>query len=294
VPHEATDDYIVHMATLTHERLGTHQQVYVEYSNEVWNGDFPQFAYATARGKAMWPKGGSDFTVNQNWYGMRTAQTCDLWKSVWGKDAARVVCVMAAQAANPWTGAQSMSCRLWTGAGHAPCASHGIDMLAIAPYFFVDPKPSWLGNADGGLASLFAAIENSGLPTSSRWEAAYKAMLAPYKMALTAYESGQSLVGFPAYKDGSAIVNLYIAANRDSRMASAYTAMLNDWKANGGQLIMMYADIGGPSQYGEWGALESVLDTVSPLERAPPKWQALQNFISHNSCWWPGCVGPID
>ncbi len=291
VPHRASDDYITEMATLAHAKLGAGQRVYVEYSNEVWNGDYAQSAFATARGRALWPRGGSDFTVNQNWYGMRTAQTCDLWKSVWAEDAARVVCIMSAQAANAWTATQSLSCPLWTGTAHAPCAGHGIGMLAIAPYFSVDPQTLGLSNADGGLASLFAAISARALPTSARWEAAHQAALAPYKLALAAYESGQSLVGFPAHKDGSPVVNLYIAANRDPRMAVAYTAMFNDWKTNGGQLMMMYADIGGPSQYGEWGALESVLDTVNPLQRAPPKWQAIQNFISNNPCWWPGCAG---
>ncbi len=292
VPHMATDDYIIQMAALAHAMLGASQKLYIEYSNEVWNSDYAQSAYATARGQAMWPKAASS-TAKQNWYGMRTAQTCDIWKSVWGKDAARIVCVMGAQAAYAWTATQSLSCPLWTGTRNAPCANHGIDVVAIAPYFSVDAQTSWLSSADGGLASLFSAIKASGLPTSSRWEADYKAALAPYKVALTAYESGQSLVGFPTHKNGSAVVDLYIAANRDPRMAAAYTAMLNDWRSNGGQIMVIYADIGGPGQYGEWGALESILDTVSPLERAPPKWRAIQNFISGNNCWWTDCVGAI-
>lgn len=289
VPHRASDEYITQMALMTRAQLGSSQKVYVEYSNEVWNSDYAQSAYATSRGKALWPNGGSAFTLNQNWFGMRTAQTCDIWKAVWGAEASRVICVMGAQAANPWTAQQSLSCRLWTGRGHAPCASHGIDVVAIAPYFSVDPQASWVSDTDGGLASLFAAIKTRGLPTSSSWEAAYQRVLSPYHVALAAYESGQSLVGFPTYRNGSAMVNLYIAANRDPRMGAAYTTMLNDWKSNGGRMIAIYADIGGPSQYGEWGTLESVLDTVSPLASAPPKWQAIQNFIANNHCWWSGC-----
>jgi hypothetical protein len=293
VPHMATNDYITQMATLAHAKLGTAQQVYIEYSNEVWNSDFAQYAYAAARGHALWPNGGSDFTVNQNWYGMRTAQTCDIWKSVWGADASRVICVASAQAANARTDTQALSCPLWIGAGHAPCSSHGIGAVAIAPYFSVSGQTSWLSAADGGLSSLFSSIEKSALPIASSWEGAYEVALAPYGLPLIAYESGQSLVGHPTYKSGSAMVNLYIAANRDPRMASAYTTMLNDWKSHRGQIIVIYADIAAPGQYGEWGALESLLDTVNPLSSAPPKWQAIQNFISKNKCWWPGCVGAI-
>ena len=78
-----------------------------------------------------------------------------------------------------------------------------------------------------------------------------------------------------------------------TRMAAAYTTMLNNWKANGGGLFTVFADIYSPSNFGEWGALESFLDPVTPLSSAPPKWQALQNFISGNDCWWANCAGAI-
>jgi hypothetical protein len=281
------------MATLTHAQLGSNQRVYIEFSNEVWNDGYAQSKYATSQGQAKWPNARSGFDANRNWYGMRTAQTCDIWKSVWGVDAVRVVCVMAAQAANPWTATRSLDCPLWIGAGNAPCAAHGINVVAIAPYFSVEPQDAWRTDPDGGLSSLFSEINNRALPTSSAWEAAYKVSLAPYKLPFVAYESGESLVGFPKYQTGSAVVKLYTAANRDPRMGAAYTTMLNDWKANGGQLIVIYADISPPSQYGDWGALESLLDTVTPLSSAPPKWRAIQNFISTNKCWWAGCTDAI-
>jgi hypothetical protein len=289
VPHMASDDYITQMATLAHANLGTSQKVYIEYSNEVWNYDYPQWGYAQAQGKALWPNAGSGF--NGNWYGMRVAQTCDIWKSVWGADASRVVCVMGAQAANSATATLSLSCPLWT--GHAPCASHGIDIVAIAPYFEVKGDPSWLSASDGGLSSLFSAIETNALPEISGWEAAYKKALVPYNLPFMTYESGQSLIGNPTYKAGSPMVNLYVAANRDARMGAIYTSMMNTWKSNGGQTLIIYADIYGPGVFGEWGALESQLDTVTPLSSAPPKWQAIQNFISANHCWWSGCVSPV-
>jgi len=73
-------------------------------------------------------------------------------------------------------------------------------------------------------------------------------------------------------------------------MAAAYTAYLGEWKANGGGLFMHFVDTYPPSQYGEWGALESTMQTVSPLSNAPSKWQALQNFILNQPCWWVGCA----
>jgi len=48
------------MATLVHGLLGSTQKVYVEYSNEVWNGSFSQYNYAVAQGKALWPTRAGD------------------------------------------------------------------------------------------------------------------------------------------------------------------------------------------------------------------------------------------
>jgi hypothetical protein len=286
-PHMASDDYITQMATVVHAALSANQNAYIEYSNEVWNGIYAQNAYATKMGRAMWPGAGSGANYNGNWYGVRAAQTCDIWKSAWGADASRVICVTAAQAANPDTATTSLSCPLWK---NAPCAGHGIGGVAIAPYLFVTPTPSWPSASDGGLSLLFTALDES-LSDVSKWEAKYKAALAPYKLPLIAYEGGQSLV--PGHADGPPMVDLFIAANRDPRMQSVYTTLLNNWKSNGGQMFVAFASISRPNQYGEWGALESFLDAVSPLTGAPPKWQGIQNFISSTPCWWPGCVGTI-
>ena len=76
-------------------------------------------------------------------------------------------------------------------------------------------------------------------------------------------------------------------------MAAAYATAFKEWKANDGEIYVVFADIYAPGKFGVWGALESFMDTVSPLDKAPPKWQAIQNFISANPCWWPGCTGTI-
>jgi O-antigen ligase len=302
IPHKADDEYITQMAKLVHRRLGLSQKVYVELSNEVWNGAFPQFQYAANQGQALWPKqpgGGAGFTWNRNWYGMRVAQMCDIWKSVWRADANRVICVLGAQAANAWTATQSLNCPYWT-AG-APCSGHGIGAVAIAPYFGRSGVPvAWTSDPDGGLASLFTSLYSQNDPSippggalaqASSWESNYVAALGPYKLPLIAYEGGQHYVSF--LKGTAALTNLYIAANRDSRMGVAYTTYLQQWKANGGQLFVFFNDVSTYTQYGEWGALESVMQTTVPLSSAPPNWQAIQSFITDNACWWSGCVGTI-
>lgn len=302
IPVMADDDFIAQFATLVHTKLGSTQKVYVEFSNEVWNSGFPQYAYANAQGRALWPSAGSDADYGNNWYGMRVAQICDTWKSVWGGDASRVVCVMAAQAANPWVATERLECKLWSA---APCSRHGIGAVAIAPYFGGGVPISWTAQSDGGLNSLFASLTSktdSGIPAGGwlgqalGWIAAYPAAIAKYNLPLIAYEGGQTFVSFPnGFANGKStpMTSLFVAANRDPRMKVAYDALLQGWKASGGELFTYYNDIFPASQYGLWGGLESFMQTTTPLSSAPPKWQALQNFISTNPCWWAGCAGTL-
>jgi hypothetical protein len=74
-------------------------------------------------------------------------------------------------------------------------------------------------------------------------------------------------------------------------MATATMTYLQQWAANGGTLFNYYNDMSPVGVYGEWGALESAAQAISPLSSAPPKWQAIQNFIIGTPCWWSGCAG---
>lgn len=296
-PAMADDDYIVQMARLVHRQIGSSQKVYVELSNEVWNGVFPQYRYAIAQGHAKFPAGlGSDYAYNRNWYGMRVGQMCDIWTAVWGADSHRVVCLLAAQAANTYTASEALKCPFW--AAGKPCAAHNIAGVAIGPYFGGDVPTEWTSHPDGGLAELFASLHVQNSPSvpaggwlgqTSSWEKEYIALLAGYKLPLYCYECGEGFVNA-----SEALTRLYHAANLDSRMAAAYDAYLRQWKVNGGQMLMLYDDISALSSYGDWGALQSIMQTTDPLERAPHKWQAIQKFILSSPCWWSECTGKIN
>jgi hypothetical protein len=318
VPVKADDNYITQMATLVHNQLGKNQKIYVELSNEVWNSSFSQYSYAVSRGHALWPaqpSGDGGFEYNREWFGMRTAQMCDIWKSVWGSDP-RLVCVLGAQAARSFSATEALKCPYWTRG--APCSGHAINAVAIAPYMGDALPSAWTSQADGGLTNLFQSLYSQNDPAGddgsyfahllrrwsrpatmipaggfiaqdAAWEKDFIEILAPYKLPLLAYEGGQN------FANGStdALNTLYMAANRDPRMGQAYTRYFQEWKTNGGQLFIYFNDVGVESKYGSWGALESIMQTTTPLKSSPPKWQAIQNFISGTPCWWPGCSGTI-
>jgi len=298
VPVMADDKFIRRMAALVHDQLGGSQRIYVELSNEVWNFSFSQAKYAVSHGKALWPTRSSrygDYEYNREWFGMRTAQMCDIWKSVWRSDP-RLVCVLGAQAAWSFSATQALKCLYWTQG--APCSGHGINAVAVAPYLGGAVPSAWTSQGDGGLANLFKSVYSQNDPSipaggfmaqGTAWVRDYIANLAPYKLPLLAYEGGQSFANGAT----DALNNLYMAANRDARMGQAYMRYFQQWKDAGGQLFIYFNDVGAESKYGSWGALESIMQTATPLGRAPPKWQAIQRFISENPCWWPGCSGAI-
>jgi hypothetical protein len=296
VPVMADDNYMTQMAMLVHSQLGSTQKIYVELSNEVWNSSFSQFGYAVSQGHALWPtrsSGSGGYEYNRVWYGMRTAQMCDIWKSVWRSDP-RLVCVLGAQAAWTFSAMEALKCPYWTQG--APCSGHAINAVAVAPYMGGGVPSAWTSQPDGGRANLFQSLysqNDSTIPAggfmaqNAAWLKDYIANLSSYRLPLLAYEGGQTFANGAT----DALNDLYIAANRDPRMGQAYTRYFQQWKRGGGQLFMHYDDVGGGSKYGSWGAVESIMQTVTPLSSAPPKWQAIQNFISENPCWWPSCSG---
>jgi len=298
IPIMADDDYIRQMAILVHSQLGSTQKIYVELSNEVWNSEFRQAKYATSLGQALWalrPSGPDGFEYNRQWFGMRTAQTCDIWRSVWHSDP-RLICVLAAQAAWSLSATEALKCPYWTQG--APCSSHGIDAVAVAPYMGGAVPAAWPFQFDGGLEILFQSLYKQNDPAipaggflaqDSEWVKDYVKDLAPYKLPLLAYEGGQTF----ANGTTDALNDLYMAANRDPRMGQAYTKYFRQWKADGGQLFMYFNDVGVESKYGSWGAIESIMQPTTPLKVAPPKWQAIQDFIATTPCWWQGCSGTL-
>lgn len=296
MPHTATDDYITEFATLAHEQLGTDsvQKVYVEYSNEVWNSRFSQYTYAETQGIALWPSASSADAI-ANYYGTRSSEMCDLWKSAWGQDASRVICVMSGPASSPTVNQTILDCPLST---EAPCYSNA-DALAIAPYFAVSNGvvAQWSGESDGGVTQIFEALTTgnsigSGVTAGGILLENYTNTMLPNKavadargLDFLAYEGGQD---FNSGGD-STLQTLYAEVNRDSRMNTAYTTYLNYWKQASGSLFMHYTDTGS---YVSWnpgtnGSLESITQTSSP------KYDALQSFISNNDCWWVDCLRDI-
>ncbi|MCA1993209.1 MAG: cellulose-binding protein [Coleofasciculus sp. S288] len=282
IPHMATDEYITNFAQLVKESLNPELKVYVEFSNEVWNSQFKQQRYALQQGQSRWGKDKKD--AHMQWYGMQTAQMCDIWKSTFGNQKNRVVCVMGTQTA--WKGLEesALECSYWVAEGNKPCYQHGIDVYAIAGYFgrhLGDAEnssqvESWLSNSDGGFGKAFKELSDS---LSQEYENfIYHANVAKQKgLKLVAYEGGQHIVGRQGVENNDKLTNFFIELNRRPEMYELYTQLLNQWKRACGTLFIHYCDIRKPSKWGSFGALE-YLDQDSS-----PKYDALIDFLAQNS-----------
>jgi hypothetical protein len=275
VPHLATDGYVEAVANLVHDRLAPGLRVYVEYSNEVWNGIFTQGTYAEQRGVAL-GLATSPFEARLRFQSQRSVEIFRIFEDVFtGAARARLVRVLAAQAANSWTSSVLLS--------HGNAADH-TDALAIAPYFggsLGSPgEAARVGAMD--LDGLFDELEQDAVPTAIGWVTSQAAEATQHGVSLIAYEGGNHLAGFQGVENNTAVNALFDAANRDPRMANLYATYLEGWKQQGGELFVHFVNCFAPSKWGRWGALEYL---EQPRAEAP-KYDAIHTFIETYTAWW--------
>jgi hypothetical protein len=78
VHHLADDDYVRSLAEYLKAQLRPDVHIYVEHSNEVWNGAFSQGKYATQKGKEL-GLSTNDYTARYLYHGKRWVVLQLLW-----------------------------------------------------------------------------------------------------------------------------------------------------------------------------------------------------------------------
>jgi hypothetical protein len=282
VPHLADDGYVEGLAQLIKARLKPGRKVYIEYSNELWNGIFKQTGWASEQGcKAglnklgKYPGGcaedGPRYWAGIKWNARRTGEIIAIFDRVFAADKARVVRVIAGHAHNEHMNEVLVSALEDKAINRAGTRA---DVLAIAPYL-------------GGAVAMDIAKQGKAAAVSvpellDKLESLVRTDVADatrvnHKIAqqhglrLTAYEGGQHLVVYGDVSSNGAYVDKLIAANRNPRMRTIYARMLDAWYENSGQgLMVLFNFAERPGKYGSWGLLEG---QEQPLGQAP-KYQA--------------------
>lgn len=100
-------------------------QIYIEYSNEVWNGLFPQAAYASAQGLRL-GLSTSSTTARYRFYSQRSVEIFSIWKSVFVDSSVKLNNVLSTQTTVSSVTQEILS---WKN------AYQQASFLGVAPYF---------------------------------------------------------------------------------------------------------------------------------------------------------------
>ncbi|MBE3123314.1 MAG: hypothetical protein IMZ65_00750 [Planctomycetes bacterium] len=277
MPHLADDDYVRQFAKMVKERLDPKRKVYIEYSNEVWNGMFLQSRWAGEEGKK---RGFAEKPWEAAWKftGYRSVQIFKIWEEVFG-GRERLVRVLPSQGANAYVSRQVVEFQeAWKQA----------DALAIAPYITcnVPMEGKGLTAAEVEKWTVDQALdfmETKALPESTRWIKEQKRVADQYGLKLVVYEGGQHMVGVGGGENNEAMTRLFHAANAHKRMGDIYRLHLEAWTKEGGDLFCNFSSVSQWSKWGSWGVMPFYDDDPAKY----PKFMALLR-------WGKQCGQPVN
>jgi len=230
----------------TCEPLKANLRLYVEYSNETWNGMFKQSHYCCEEGMALGLDAKNEWTAGfkyHAWAAIRLFRAAEL---VFGENSPRIVKVLASHTANSWVTQQHVAVMAdqkqnpWKVKANA---------IATAPYF---------GHKVDGAAADAVEQLREAIRKCSEDSAKQKKVADGAGLLLVAYEGGQHVL--KKAKD----------INRNPAMHDLYAEYLKEMSKHFTH-FSHYDHVGGWGDGGAWGSMEF---TGQPLAEAH-KYRAL-------------------
>lgn len=253
LPHEADDDFVRRFAQTVKAGLDPSLKIYIEYSNEVWNGQFKQCKYAIEQGLklGLGPKE-KPWEAGWAYTARRSMEIFAIWEQVFGGHA-RFVRVIPTQSANRG---------VTQGILRDPAVAEHADALAIAPYMAYNiGRGKTAAKAEAMMSwtteQMLADFEETGFADSLKDFRANKELADRHGLKLIAYEGGQHMVAFMGdQKAVRAVSHTMHACNRHPRMGELYRQYYDEWAKAGGDLFAVFSSIGAYSNHGAWGLAE--------------------------------------
>lgn len=293
IVHNATDTYVREFAEYVRTHLRPGLKAHLEYSNEVWNGQFWAALYMREKGKGLYTAAVNPYWDGAYYYAKRASKIFQLWEEVFG-GTTRLVRILGTYQGSPDTTNNMLN--------YSDTRQY-VDAVATGGYFYACwdrtnsnctdtskiPKP--LAEATS-VDDIFAAIDNPNDPYGMEGlknQFIRQAVVAKrFGKALYAYEGGQHLTiaGTIAADRRQNMLDLFHAANRDPRMGERYQQLLNAWKATDGELFMLFSVPHTFNRFGSFGLKESL---NQPRTSAPKYDGAMKFQESQGQCWWSGC-----
>jgi len=271
VPHQANDDYVTQLAKLFKEKLDPNLNLYLEYSNEVWNWGFVQATWnldaAVAEVNGGDPNHLNYDNCNNKWYwgyrrvALRLKQITDAFAQVWGQDQIlkRIKPVLAGQVVQP------LICQLGLDYINAVFGAPNKWFVAIAgaPYYNLgdlNKNPNMTTN--DVLNALEKSIDSMATSVGVGWDnglAGHAALARWYNLEFRGYEGGPDTFGPNGIK-------AKMEATADPRMKDLTIKFLNVWYSYGFKPINWYS-VGAQdfnTQYGSWGITDNMKNFNEP------------------------------
>jgi hypothetical protein len=301
IPVSASDDYILNVARIMFSELNPTNNIYLEYSNEVWNWEFLQSKVNLHAANDSVLNHGDPYHLNYDncsngayWAWRRTAYQIkhigDLFKTVFGDENVgqwkRVRPILAGQVALPSVITNGLD-YLNVVYGSPSNFLHGI---AIAPYFNLGEFGTWPNLTTDQVFDAFN-LSIQGMSPEQGWSqknhvGSHAVFAAWYRLPVHGYEGGSDTGG----SCGECSLEAKINAIRHPRMTDICVTYLNGWYRYGFQELNWFgAGANGIDRYGSWGLLEDMrqeilIDTtkmfnltspVAQLPRPSPKLKAV-------------------
>ncbi|KAK6174670.1 hypothetical protein SNE40_017903 [Patella caerulea] len=260
MPHAADDNYIQQFAQMVKNKLRPDLKIFVEYSNEVWNGIFRQTKYTGEKGMAL-KLHTQNYRAGMKYYNQRSSEIMDIWKKVFGTESTRVNGLWTWQ-----TGYQDYYRQALEDLG---TRIQKFKLIAITGYF------SCLGVASKNATELphmtMAEIQTyckRELPKKEDQFKHYLQVAKDHGVQLGMYEGG------PGVMEGSAIQHFgqahenttakAIAFHKDPLMEESVEDILKLWNKivatdpinKDAGFFNYFSSTGTPSKYGSWGMME--------------------------------------
>jgi PKD repeat protein len=261
VPHTASDDFIRQMARLFRNQLKTSLNVYVEYSNEVWNWQF---------GQAIWvSENGNQNISYPRRYVERSLNVFRIWQEEWTGQTQRVRRVLGTQTGFPYISEEILA--------HA---KGEFDYFSPTFYF------GYAGDCVSQLRTLGtnATVTDVIDCTRQNMRAFFPNIRQTYRLAqlhgkpIAHYEGGQHMTSNPVVETfQQALYNSQI----DPQIRTLYQEMIDSLRRYGGTTHAVAFTLTGlrESRYGSWGHVESSDQNLTT--HPAPKYQVLlDNFRS--------------
>lgn len=270
VPHQASNEYILEMATLFRDSLDSDIQLYVEYSNETWNWMFGQtqwiYSWFCEDGVNPWPECTVPFVQN----------TLDIFTEVFDGQMDRIVRVAGVQG------------------GYFDVANRVIMNLRPGSFDAVSPTAYFgiSGDDEAGFDTLGTDltpqdIYDAVVVSRSRDEMTGLRMIKELiadslGIKMLYYEGGQHITPHP-FGEEPTYAQALLDIQRSPLMYDLYTSWFDSLETlvnDGEQHLLMNFSFIAPlsARYGSWGILEAIDQDTSVVPA--PKYQAIMDYMN--------------